>query len=379
MCSSWDGAQRAVQAVRTKRRLVVLCRPEPYSTCDMLVLGIESSCDETGVAIVEDGARIITNRVKSQVPLHERFGGVVPEIASRAHVEAITRLVAQALEDADRAHLERPVDLVAVAHRPGLIGSLLVGVTAAKSLALAWDVPFLGVDHVHSHIYSAAMSECAREASFEFPLVSLVISGGHTTLYRTESWTSHRRLGSTTDDAVGEAFDKVAALLGLGYPGGPLISKVAVDGDSKAFRFPRTLLGGDSLDFSFSGIKTAVLYAAKGQNAPRAAPLKEGVAVADVAASFEEAVVDVLIKKLRRALRRERCRQAVVAGGVAANRRLRDRLQELAETDGVEVFIPDFSLCTDNAAMIAGAAYPSWNAGVRHDLSLDAHPMTASD
>ena len=348
----------------------------------MLVLGIESTCDETGVALVEDGHRILANDVLSQVPLHERFGGVVPEIASRAHVEGITRLVEKAFAGAGIPVEDAPsrVGLIAVAHRPGLIGSLLVGLTAAKSLALAWRKPFVGVDHVHAHIYSAAMRaeppfEPPREEDY-FPAVSLVVSGGHTSLYASAGWTSHDLIGSTTDDAAGEAFDKAALILGLGYPGGPAVSRAALSGSADRVRFPRTLLEPDSLDFSFSGIKTAVLYHVKGQNSSRARTPREGIDVADVAAGFEAAVVDVLVEKLRRAVAREGVPRAIVAGGVAANRKLRERLRELGEREGIQVHYPALSLCTDNAAMIAGLGHRLHEAGVRHDHSLDAYPMT---
>lgn len=348
----------------------------------MLVLGIESTCDETGLALVEDGYRIVANHVLSQIPLHERFGGVVPEIASRAHVQAITRLLERTLESAgiETEGGPPPVDALAVAHRPGLIGSLLVGVTAAKCLALAWDLPLVGVDHVHAHIYSSVLRS---RAPFEpppedglFPAVSLVVSGGHTSLYRTTSWTAHSLLGSTTDDAVGEAFDKVAAILGLGYPGGPAVSRAAEGGNAAAVRFPRTLLEAGSLDFSFSGIKTAVLYHARGRNASRGAPLRPDLHVPDVAAAFEEAVVDVLVEKLRRAVRREAPRAAILAGGVAANRRLRARLEEFSKEEAIPVLFPDLALCTDNAAMIAGLGCRLRESGVSDDLSLDAHAMT---
>jgi N6-L-threonylcarbamoyladenine synthase len=349
----------------------------------LLVLGIESTCDETGVALVEDGSRILSNQVLSQVPLHERFGGVVPEIASRAHVEVITRLIEKALAEAGLTPATAPsaVGLIAVAHRPGLIGSLLVGLTAAKSLALAWDVPLVGVDHIHAHIYSAAMRssppfELLGEGDL-FPAASLVVSGGHSALYASRSWTEHELIGSTTDDAAGEAFDKAAAILGLGYPGGPAVSRTASAGDPASVRFPRTLLEPDSLDFSFSGIKTAVLYHAKGQDSARDAPLKPGIRVADVAAAFEEAVVDVLVEKLRRAVRREGVSRAIVSGGVAANRRLRDRLARFATREGVTVRFPDLALCTDNAAMIAGLGHQLLASGVRHDQALDAYPMAA--
>ena len=354
----------------------------------MLVLGIESSCDETGVALVEGGRRIVSNHVLSQVPLHERFGGVVPEIASRAHVEAITRLIERALADAglEAAGAAPPVALVAVACRPGLLGSLLVGVTAAKGLALAWGLPLVGVDHIQAHIHSTLLVGSPHGAAVDpgcggdqeiFPAVSLVVSGGHTALYRSETSTRHLLLGTTTDDAAGEAFDKVAAILGLGYPGGPAVSRAATEGDARSIKFPRTLLDPDSLDFSFSGLKTAVLYHAKGQDAGRAGALRPGVRVPDVAAAFEEAVVDVLVEKLRRAIQREGVRRATVSGGVAANRRLRARLEALAQGEGVAIRYPEPRLCTDNAAMIAGLGFELWREGAFDDLTLDATAMMA--
>ncbi|MBN1441994.1 MAG: tRNA (adenosine(37)-N6)-threonylcarbamoyltransferase complex transferase subunit TsaD [Planctomycetes bacterium] len=351
----------------------------------MRVLGIETSCDETGVAVVEDGCRILASRVLSQVDIHEPFGGVVPEIASRAHVEVITRLLERTLDDVRGSPApaprrpEAPVDAVAAVHRPGLVGSLLVGLTAAKSLAWAWGVPFVGVDHVHAHIYAAFLRDTPP---FElpvvedaFPAISLIVSGGHTSLYRSDAWMEHRLLGSTTDDAAGEAFDKAAAILGLGYPGGPAIARAARDGNPGAIGFPRTLLEPASLDFSFSGIKTAVLYHVKGQNARRGAPIRAGVRIADVAASFESAVVDVLVEKLRRALRREGLRRAIVGGGVAANRTLRARLERLAKEEGLELLCPDIALCTDNGAMVAGAGYQVLRAAGPGDLSLDVSCM----
>jgi len=367
------------------------------------VLGIETTCDETGVAVVEADGRILANCVLSQVPLHQRFGGVVPEIASRAHVEVITRLIERALEDAglsraSRADVAGPpasarrpfaagaprgLDAIAVAHRPGLIGALLVGLSAAKSLALAWDLPLIGVDHIHAHILASFLRS---RSPFEplpherdaFPAVSLVVSGGHTSLYRSESWTRHVLLGSTIDDAVGEAFDKAAALLGLGYPGGPAISRAAESGRRDAIRFPRSWLDAESLDFSFSGIKTAVLYHAKGQNSTRGTPIREDVDVPDVAASFETAVVDVLVEKLRRALRAQGLRRAVIGGGVAANRHLRARLEELGRVEEFEIRFPDLALCTDNGAMIAALGACLLARGETSELTLEASPMASA-
>jgi len=351
------------------------------------ILGIESTCDETGVAIVDDGHRIVANKVLSQIPLHERFGGVVPEIASRAHVECITTVIESTLAEAGtpiRAGTPPPIDAIAVAYRPGLVGSLLVGVTTAKCLALAWDLPLIGVDHIHAHVYAATMGqeEDARDAPEHdiedlLPAVSLVVSGGHTSLYLTKRWTSHELLGATTDDAVGEAFDKVASILGLGYPGGPAISRVAENGNRKAVAFKRSLMSGDSLDFSFSGIKTAVLYHTRGQNAQRDAPIRPEISIPDVAASFEETVVSLLVDKLARALRREGGSTAIVGGGVAANRRLRTLLDRLADKQGYRILYPPPALCTDNAAMIAGLGYWLLEEGKVSDLTLDADPVVA--
>jgi tRNA N6-adenosine threonylcarbamoyltransferase len=366
---------------------VSLCGSDPFNAeatgRNMLVLGIETSCDETGIAVVEDGRRILVNRVLSQVPLHQRFGGVVPEIASRAHVEAITRMIEAALAEAGiPAPPAGRLQGIAVACRPGLVGSLLVGVTAAKCLAWAWGLPLIGVDHLHAHIYASAMTARrsdggpAGEADL-FPAVSMVVSGGHSAIYLSEGWTRHQRIGATTDDAAGEAFDKAAAVLGLGYPGGPLISRAAETGNPRAHEFTRTLFESDSLDFSFSGIKTAILYAAKGQNASRTAPLLAGVRIEDLAASFQEAVVDILVEKLRRALRREGQGRAIIGGGVAANRRLRARLDKLAAEEGYQVYYPEQQLCTDNGAMIAGLGTRLLEEGMRSDLSLDADPVAA--
>ena len=356
------------------------------------ILGIESTCDETGVAIVDDGRRIVANKVLSQIPLHERFGGVVPEIASRAHVECITTVIESTLAEAGMplraetpgAATPPPVDAIAVAYRPGLVGSLLVGITTAKCLALAWDLPLIGVDHIHAHIYAATMGgeedvwdTAERDTAELLPAVSLVVSGGHTSLYLTKSWTSHELLGSTTDDAVGEAFDKVASILDLGYPGGPAISRVAESGNRKAVTFKRSLMAGNSLDFSFSGIKTAVLYYTRGQNAQRDAPIRPEISVPDVAASFEETVVSMLVDKLARALRREGGSTAIVGGGVAANRRLRTLLDRLAEKQGYRILYPPPALCTDNAAMIAGLGYWLLEEGEVADLTLDADPVVA--
>ncbi len=332
-----------------------------------LVLGIETSCDETAAAIVENGLAVRSSVVLTQIDLHEKFGGVVPEIACRAHVENVTLVVERALKEA--GVVEKQIDAVAVTNTPGLIGSLLVGVAAAKALAVVWEKPLVAVNHVEAHLFSPRLSGGGPD----YPFIGLVVSGGHTALYRAESETESTRLGSTTDDAAGEAFDKVSAILGLGYPGGPAIAKAAENGDPRSVRFPRSMLGKESLDFSFSGIKTAVLYHVKGQDGKRNA-IKNDINVADVAASFQEAVVDVLAAKLLRAAERTGVPRLAVSGGVSANRRLREKLAEAARKEGMEVAWPPVEYATDNAAMVAGLGYFLLAKGIIADLSLDAAP-----
>src|SRR5918993_1210236 len=290
------------------------------------ILGIESTCDETAASVVVDGHDVRSNVVATQAELHAKYRGVVPEIASRAHIENLLPVLREACSAAGVQLND--VDAVAVAHRPGLIGSLLVGVTAAKTLAWALGKPLIGVDHVHAHLYSVILE---RNEQPPMPAVGLVVSGGHTALYRVNSWLDVELIGSTIDDAVGEAYDKVAALLGLGYPGGPILDSLAEHGDPAAVEFPRTLLGRDSLDFSFSGLKTAVLYHVRG--VPRkdgpdvrsaaAHPAPTGQALNDIAASFQAACVDVIETKLRRAFEQTGARSVIIGGGVSANRGLR--------------------------------------------------------
>lgn len=352
------------------------------------VLGVESSCDETSCAVVADGQRVLSNVVASQIDLHARFGGVVPEIASRAHIEAINTVFGQALRQADA----KPADIAAVAvtSEPGLIGSLLVGLMAAKTVAWVYDVPMIGVNHVYAHAYAATLDA----EPIEYPAVALICSGGHTALYRCASPMAMELLGSTIDDAAGEAFDKVSSILGLGYPGGPAIDHAARNGDPEAVRFPRSLLGGASLDFSFSGIKTAVLYHVNGVPGGRPEGKRRGPArqrlesqpnagrgiehfspeeVADVAASFQAAVVDVLRIKLRRAARATGAKTLILGGGVAANSALREAAGKLADQLGATLRKPEMRFCVDNAAMIAGLGYHYLRAGRLDDLSLTAH------
>ncbi|MBK9179575.1 MAG: tRNA (adenosine(37)-N6)-threonylcarbamoyltransferase complex transferase subunit TsaD [Acidimicrobiales bacterium] len=310
-------------------------------TPDTCVLGIETSCDETAAAVVRGPATVLSSVVSSQVDLHARFGGVVPEIASRAHVELLTPVIAEALVEAGVA--DGGIDAVAATIGPGLIGSLLVGVSAAKALALVWDVPFVGVNHLEAHLVASFL----EEPDLELPLVVLLVSGGHTLLVHMEDHGRYRLLGGTVDDAAGEAFDKVARYLGLGYPGGPAIDRVALEGDPAAIAFPRAMLD-ESYDFSFSGLKTAVV------NHVRAHP---DVATADVAASFQQAVVDVLVAKARRAVREVGAAGLCLGGGVAANTALRTQVLDACDADGIRCFLPSRALCTDNAAMIAAAGW----------------------
>jgi N6-L-threonylcarbamoyladenine synthase len=337
----------------------------------VLVLGIDSSCDETAAAVVRDGREVLSNVVASQTALHERFGGVVPEIACRAHVENYPWAVEEALT---RANLTLDaIDGIAVTNRPGLVNALLVGVAAAKGIALATGKPLVGVDHIVAHIHASFL---APEGHPAFPHVALIVSGGHTSLFLCRSAREQELLGATLDDAAGEAFDKVAQLLSLPYPGGPSIEKAARAGDASKFPLPRTSGGRDSLDFSFSGMKTAVLYRAFGQDvrpgdARTAAPK---VDVAHVAAGFQAAVVDVLVEKTLLAARRTGVREIVIGGGVAANTLLRERIAAEGAAAGCRVVVPPRALCTDNAAMVAVTGWFRLAAGERDGLDLDCFP-----
>ncbi len=329
------------------------------------ILALESSCDETAAAIVQDGQRILSHVVASQADLHAQFGGVFPEVASRQHIRVFYPVVEQALKQAKLRLVE--VDALAVTRGPGLPGSLLVGVNFAKGLALATGLPLLGIHHLEAHIYAAWLHFAGEQPrpEPEFPLVALIVSGGHTELVLMEGHLRYRRLGGTRDDAAGEAFDKVARLLGLGYPGGPAIQRVAGQGDPRAFAFPRPRLRG-SWDFSFSGLKTAVLREVRRlEESGRALP------VADLAASFQAAVVEVLVEKTLAAVREFGARALLVTGGVSANTLLRTRM---LQESPVPVHIPPLTLCTDNAAMVAAAAQRRLDAGFVDDLTFDVMP-----
>jgi N6-L-threonylcarbamoyladenine synthase len=322
------------------------------------ILGIETSCDETAAAVVVDAKRVLSSVVSSQVDLHARFGGVVPEIASRAHVELLTPVIAQALVEAGIS--DDHVDAVGATVGPGLVGALLVGISAAKALALVWDVPFVAVNHLEAHLYAAFL----EEPDLQFPLIVLLVSGGHTQIVLMEGYGSYQVLGSTIDDAAGEAFDKVARYLDLGYPGGPAIDHEALTGDPQAINFPRAILN-DGYDFSFSGLKTSVV------NHVRKNP---GVETADVAASFQEAVVDVLVTKAQRAAHEHGATGIVLAGGVAANSQLRERVLDVCVADGLRGFLPSREMCTDNAAMVAAAAWHRLRSDGRSPLDTGASP-----
>jgi N6-L-threonylcarbamoyladenine synthase len=335
----------------------------------MKVLTIETTCDETAAAVITDRLEVLSSVVASQGALHERFGGVVPEIASRAHVERILPVIDEALRKANVTL--RELDAVAVANTPGLAGSLLVGLTAAKTLALACDLPLVAVNHLQAHIYACRMAS-GRDV---FPCVGLIVSGGHSNLYRCDGPIDFTSLGGTIDDAAGEAFDKVASLLGLPYPGGPSIERAAATGDPKAHRFPRPLVDDETrLAFSFSGLKTAVRYLVVGTGKLTGA--EHGLSpqsIADVAASFQAAVIDCLVGKAELALQRTGYRTLCVGGGVAANKAFRARLEKSAAEHGYKLHVPPLSLCTDNAVMGA-IAVERLRAGKVEDLSLDVCP-----
>ena len=340
---------------------------EPRATIN--ILGIETSCDETAAAIVADGRIIKSSVIASQTKLHEKYGGVVPEIASRAHIEKIYPVIAEAIEQADVNKAD--IDAIAVANQPGLTVALVVGVTAAKTLAFAWEKPLIAINHLHAHLQSAMI---AKE-DLQLPAVALIVSGGHTCLYDCQSPLELELLGSTIDDAAGEAFDKVATILKLPYPGGPSIEEIAKRGNPNAIKFPRSMLGPESLDFSFSGIKTAVLYHChgqdmKGENKVDSMSQNE---IADIAASFQAAVVDVLVKKTQRAAEKIGAKTILLGGGVAANNELRTALQQMCDSavPAKKLLIAPKQYCTDNAVMVASLAYYKFKAKLFADLTLE--------
>jgi len=339
----------------------------------MRILGIESSCDETAVAIVEDGYKILSSVVATQIAQHAPFGGVVPEVAAREHHKNLPHVLDRALSDEFK--LEE-IDAFAVTQKPGLIGALLIGVSATKSLAWRMNKPLIAIDHIDGHIYSAYQHAKNEGAEIDEPFVTLVVSGGHTALFYAQNVLENELIGKTRDDAAGEAFDKVAAMLGLEYPGGPSIQKASQTGNPKAVSFPRSLIHDDTYNFSFSGIKTAVLYYLRGQDAKGKRQNPEIASVEDIAASFQQAVIDVLIAKLIKAAKDRKVNVVSITGGVAANRLLREKAEEKASKAGIRLVVPPLDLCTDNAAFIAGLAYHKFQAGDLSDLYLDAKPYT---
>ena len=323
-----------------------------------VILAIETSCDETAAAIVMGGHDVLSSVVSTQIDLHAQYGGVVPEIAGRAHLDLLNPVIAQAIRESGID--ERRINAVAATHGPGLIGALLIGVSAAKALALTWEVPYIGVNHLEAHLYAGLL----EDPTLEMPLVVLLVSGGHTMLIEMRGHGQYKLLGRTIDDAAGEAFDKVARFLGLGYPGGPAIDAIARTGDPRAISFPRAMMN-DGLDFSFSGLKTSVINYVRNNPAAN---------TADVAACFQEAVVDVLVSKSRKAADLIGAKGLVLGGGVAANSLLRERFMEMCESDGRRGLLPSRAMCTDNAAMIGSAAWYRWRSDGPTTLDSGAFP-----
>jgi N6-L-threonylcarbamoyladenine synthase len=329
----------------------------------MLFLGIETSCDETSAAVVESGKRILSNVVLSQVDRHKIFGGIVPEIAARLHVEASLPVINQALKEAKIRNI-KDIDAIGVVHGPGLCGSLLVGISCAKALAYTLNIPLIGVNHLQAHIY--AVSFCYEEVIL--PAIALVVSGGHTCLGLVKNFDDYQLLGETLDDAAGEAYDKVAKMLNLGYPGGPIIDNLIKDMDSnkKPIKFPRAYLFSRPYDFSFSGLKTAVLYYIKKH---------KNYDIESVVKGFQDAIIEVLVKKSIKAAKKFKVKSVIVAGGVSANSQLREKFKEATQAKGLNLYYPSLQLCTDNAAMVAGLAYIKYKNKKLKDLyQLDAQP-----
>ena len=330
---------------------------------DVLTLAIETSCDETSAAVIKNGREILSNVISSQIDIHKRFGGVVPEIASRKHIESINNIIQESLDEAKVGF--KDIDLVGVTRGPGLVGALLVGISSAKALAYGLNKPIVGVNHIEGHICANYLTH----PNLEPPFTCLIVSGGHSYLAHAKGYIDYELMGRTRDDAAGEAFDKVARALGIPYPGGPVIDKLSQEGNPHAIEFPRIFLEDGSYDFSFSGLKTAVLNYINGQK-------QKGIeiVVEDVAASFQQAVLDVLVDKSFRLAKEKESKKIVIAGGVAANRGLRFMMEDRAKKEGIEIFYPSKILCTDNAAMIGSAAYYNYINGNQSELGFTVEP-----
>lgn len=330
---------------------------------DTLTLAIETSCDETAAAVIRNGREVVSNIISSQIDVHKRFGGVVPEIASRKHIESINNIIQKALDKAGVTFDD--IDLVGVTRGPGLVGALLVGISSAKALAYGLSKPIVGVNHIEGHVCANYLTH----PDLEPPFVCLIVSGGHSYLVYVKGYTDYELLGRTRDDAAGEAFDKVARAIGLEYPGGPIIDRLAQEGDPEAIKFPRIYLEKDSYDFSFSGLKTSVLNYLNSQRQKG-----EEIVVEDVAASFQQAIIDVLVDKSFRLAKEKASKKIVIAGGVAANKSLRDSLEVKGNEEGIDILYPSKVLCTDNAAMIGSAAYFNYKAGKESNLDFTVEP-----
>lgn len=329
----------------------------------MLTLAIETSCDETSVAVIKDGREVLSNIISSQIDIHRKFGGVVPEIASRKHIESINPIIQEAMDKANIGF--KDIDLIGVTQGPGLVGALLIGISTAKSLAYGLDIPIIGVNHIEGHV----CANYIEHKDLEPPFTCLIVSGGHTYLVQANSYTNYELIGRTRDDAAGEAFDKVARALGLPYPGGPVIDKLSTTGNKEAIEFPRVMLEPKSYDFSFSGLKTAVLNYLNQREQKG-----EEIVIEDVAASFQQAVLDVLVDKSFRLAKERKSKKIVIAGGVAANQGLRTMMEERGKKENIDIFYPSRILCTDNAAMIGAAAYFNYKEGKKSDLHLNVIP-----
>lgn len=329
----------------------------------MIVLAIETSCDETSAAVLRDGREVLSNVISSQIDIHRRFGGVVPEIASRKHIESINNIVQEALDKAGITFQD--IELIAVTRGPGLVGALLVGLSTAKALAYGLDVPLIGVNHIQGHV----CANFIEHKELEPPFTGLIVSGGHSYLIQANGYTDYELVGRTRDDAAGEAFDKVARAIGLPYPGGPHIDNLAKTGNADAIHFPRVMIDENTYDFSFSGLKTAVLnYLNQAQQKNESLPIE------DVAASFQQSVLDVLVDKTFRLAKERKSHKIVIAGGVAANEGLRNMMEERGRKEGFKIYYPSRVLCTDNAAMIGSAGYYNYISGERSDLGISVMP-----